>query len=128
MPAFQGIQFFIFFPFEIDKHFLSQPTLLPNLFVGKKNPKIMSYNTGSREPSLDWKFHAFPVLDVKAATEKLKAGEASYTFAGEVGIVSRCDTIQLASNPIIEDYMVSSSIDVGEDQKWHCWAVYDGHA
>ncbi|MCJ1306110.1 hypothetical protein MMC08_008928 [Hypocenomyce scalaris] len=89
----------------------------------------MSYNTGSREPGLDWKYHALPVLDVEAATAKIKEGEASHKFGpGELGMVSRCDTVQVASNAIMEDYMVSTSMDMGKNQKWHGWAIYDGHA
>ncbi|MCJ1351104.1 MAG: hypothetical protein MMC33_001086 [Icmadophila ericetorum] len=89
----------------------------------------MSYNTGSQAPSTDWKFHAFPALDVEGATAKIKEGEASYTFKdGELGIVSRCDTVQVASNDPIEDYLVSADVYLQEKGKWHFWAVYDGHS
>ena len=88
----------------------------------------MAYNTGSHAPSLDWKFLVLPVLDLESATEKIKKGEASYTFQdGELGLVSRIDTVQVASNETIEDHMVSQSINVGNEKNWHCWAVYDGH-
>lgn len=89
----------------------------------------MEYNSGSQKPGLDWKFSILPFLDVKTATEKLKKGEASHIFkSNDLGTVSRCDTIQVPSNDVIEDYMVSQSMDVGDREKWHCWAIYDGHA
>ena len=88
----------------------------------------MSDTATTRPSGLDWKFHALPVLDIDGATAKLREGEQSSTFKpGEKGLVSRCDTIQLASNEPNEDHMVSASIDVGTEEKWQCWGVYDGH-
>ncbi|OKL63771.1 hypothetical protein UA08_00696 [Talaromyces atroroseus] len=81
------------------------------------------------EPSLQWKFHSTPVLDVKAATDKIRKGESSHTFqGGELGLVSRYDAVQVASNSPIEDVAVSSKVDVGNGQTWHAWAIYDGHS
>lgn len=88
----------------------------------------MAYNTGSKSAGLDWKLHSMPVLDVKAATDKIKKGENTYVFSNnEIGLVSRCDTVQVASNIPIEDVMVSSKVDIGNGETWHAWAIYDGH-
>ncbi|MCJ1310451.1 hypothetical protein MMC25_004115 [Agyrium rufum] len=82
----------------------------------------------SSEPSLDWNYHALQPLDLASASAKLRSGEASHTFSsGELGLVTRFDTIQYASNSPIEDYMAFATVDVGEGKQWHFWAVYDGH-
>ena len=81
----------------------------------------------AKPPGVDWKFRALTALDLNAATAKLRQGQASSTFTVESGL-SRCDTIQLASNEPNEDHMVYGTIDVGTKKKWHCWGIYDGHA
>lgn len=84
-----------------------------------------------QEPS-DIKQAIYPVLDLDAANAKLKASEQSYSSDangafGECS-VRRFDILRLPSNSPCEDEFAFDTIDVGQEQGWQFWGVYDGHA
>lgn len=80
----------------------------------------------------DVKQIVYPVLDLDAANEKLRASEQSFSLdsnssSGESS-VSRFDALRLPSNSPCEDELAFGTVDVGQKQDWQFWGVYDGHA
>lgn len=114
---------------EFRSEFLSRfwkITLTSNFVPGTPPPIVQV-----QEPS-NIKQAIYPALDLDTANAKLKASEQSYSSnaKGDFGesSVSRFDILRLPSNSPCEDEFAFDTIDVGQEQGWQFWGVYDGHA
>jgi len=82
------------------------------------------------DTGLNWQGKTHPPLDVEAATAKFRAGETSQIFSGKEDgdSVTRYDALRVESTAPCQDHLSYRVVDVGMDQPWQFWGVYDGHA
>lgn len=78
---------------------------------------------------LEWQGRNHPILNLEEANKVLRRSELSQNpgVNGPVPI-ARFDTMRLeATNPCEDNYTYETA-DVGADNPWHFWGVFDGHA
>ncbi|KAH8886100.1 protein serine/threonine phosphatase 2C [Thozetella sp. PMI_491] len=78
---------------------------------------------------LNWQRRNYPVLDLEAATEKLREHESSFYPQGLGATpVLRFDTSRVEAHTPCEDTSTVETVDFGNGKVWQFWGVFDGHA
>ncbi|KAI0096993.1 phosphatase 2C-like domain-containing protein [Nemania sp. FL0031] len=86
--------------------------------------------TMGHEPkiTIPWKLDTYKPMTIIEATRELRQHESRVFMSSSKGQTSiQTDINRLASSSPVEDDYAVGLLDVGDQQKWLYWGVYDGH-